>query len=133
MSTYFKQLICEKDNRFSIIIENDGRVAYAYLLDQDSIIGDVWLYNQINTPNIVDWKDIEKAPFLNSLKYTKNDKSLISNRFIDSAKTFWNIHKTNVQVLIQFENGLKVILENGAKPGWSNNVFKDGPLAKLLK
>jgi hypothetical protein len=28
---------------FSVVVEDDGRVAYAYLMHGDAIIGDVWL------------------------------------------------------------------------------------------
>ena len=35
----------EPDGGRSVVLEDDGRVAYAYLLEKDTIVSDVWLYN----------------------------------------------------------------------------------------
>jgi hypothetical protein len=37
-----------------VVLEDDGRVAYAYLLERDAIVADVWLYNIGEDP--VDWQ-----------------------------------------------------------------------------
>ncbi|QUJ67380.1 hypothetical protein KDD30_15295 [Photobacterium sp. GJ3] len=60
------------DNRtgYSTIFDDDGRVAYAYLLDEtDSIVGDVWLYNRCSTPVEPEWKEPENMPFANPQAY----------------------------------------------------------------
>src|SRR3954471_17477542 len=49
----------------SAVFEDDGRVAYAYLLDGDEIVADVWLYNRAATPEQPEWRDRSRAPFLN--------------------------------------------------------------------
>lgn len=38
------------DKEHFLIIEDNGRVAYAYLLKNEKIIGDVWLYNRCVSP-----------------------------------------------------------------------------------
>ena len=54
------------DGAHAVVIEDDGRVAYAYLLDADGkICGDVWLYNRGPAPKEPEWTDREKAPFAN--------------------------------------------------------------------
>ncbi len=53
----------------SLIVEDDGRVAYAYLLDGKQMIADVWLYNVAPTPDHQDWKDRSQMPFLNPRDY----------------------------------------------------------------
>ncbi len=45
----------------SVLLEDDGSVAYAYLLEGDMITGDVWLYNVGEAPETVNWRD--RCPF----------------------------------------------------------------------
>ena len=42
-------MLIERDNGatgYSAVFEDDGKVAYAYLLDDGRIVADVWLYNR---------------------------------------------------------------------------------------
>ncbi|MEL6732644.1 MAG: hypothetical protein AAFP83_16055, partial [Bacteroidota bacterium] len=39
------QIKAEKNPAYAVVIEDDQKVAYAYLLHQGKIVGDVWLYN----------------------------------------------------------------------------------------
>ena len=55
--------------RYSLVFEDDGKVAYAYLKHAGEIVGDVWLYNRAGTPLVPEWTDIERAPFLNPKAY----------------------------------------------------------------
>jgi len=57
------------DGRLSVMLEDDGRVAYAYLLQDGKVVGDVWLYNVVETPERVDWKDRSQMPFLNPKRF----------------------------------------------------------------
>ena len=42
----FLRKFVSEDGEFALMIEDDGKVGYAYLLDADGhICGDVWLYN----------------------------------------------------------------------------------------
>jgi hypothetical protein len=51
---------------WSVEVEDDGRVCYAYLLSvEGQIVGDVWLYNRCDAPAEPEWTDSEKAPFAN--------------------------------------------------------------------
>jgi hypothetical protein len=50
---------------YSAVFEDDGKVAYAYLLSEDRIVADVWLYNRIAAPQEPEWRDRSKAPFAN--------------------------------------------------------------------
>ncbi len=52
------------------MIEDDGRVGYAYLLNQEGkVCGDVWLYNRGPAPKEPEWSDREKAPYANPESY----------------------------------------------------------------
>jgi len=56
---------------YSVVIEDDGKVAYAYLLNKDEIVSDVWLYNQRQTPEQPEWTEKSRMPFLNPRNYAK--------------------------------------------------------------
>src|SRR5262245_3824854 len=53
------------DGRYIVTVEDDGKVAYAYLKDGKTIVGDVWLYNRCPTPEAPEWRDRSKIPFAN--------------------------------------------------------------------
>jgi hypothetical protein len=52
-----------------VVLEDDGRVAYAYLKDHGAIVADVWLYNVAEAPDQNHWRDKSNLPFLNPGKY----------------------------------------------------------------
>ena len=50
----------------SVVVEDDGRVCYAYFLSAaGEVLADVWLYNRCKTPAEPEWTDRERAPFAN--------------------------------------------------------------------
>ncbi len=40
---------------FALLIEDDDKVCYAYLLNEERIVGDIWLYNNVTTPRESEW------------------------------------------------------------------------------
>src|SRR4051812_15928622 len=69
--THFLHQIPNFQSRYSIVVEDDGKVAYAYSLQGASIVADVWLYNQREAPDKPEWDDSNNAPFLNPKGYCK--------------------------------------------------------------
>jgi hypothetical protein len=60
-------------NGWALVVEDNGRVAYAYLRDDTSrTVGDVWLYNTVETPDLPEWKDRKLLPFRNPRGYAEN-------------------------------------------------------------
>ena len=59
------QNFCEFDPSFSVIFEDDERVAYAYLYRKVEIIADVWSYNTILASPDANFEDPDDMPFLN--------------------------------------------------------------------
>jgi len=124
----------EKSGKYSVVIEDNGRVAYAYLLENDEIIGDVWIYNCDPTPNKPEWDIPSKMPFLNSKTY------VAENRIPNIEKeSDWHVKwhcngqvLERVELLCLKENLLIAVLKPNSKPGWSYFAKKDGPLAKVL-
>lgn len=123
------------ENRFdatdySAVFEDDGRVAYAYLLKGGDIIADVWLYNHGEPPDEPEWEDPTRMPFANPNGFASpkpfnpiTDASDISFK--------WNAgNPPTVKIFIRGEPFAKLI--PGSKPGWSKLAIRDGPLALTL-
>ncbi len=53
------------DSTLRVVFEQTSRNAYAYMIDGDEFVGDVWLYNIEPTPSEPPWTDIANAPFSN--------------------------------------------------------------------
>ena len=130
MSTFTTQIPCEFDRHYSLKIEDDGRVAYAYLLEDDNIVGDVWLYNQQEAPETSFWR-AEDMPFLNPKEYLAKDATIKPIQQESEIRTEWTESKDDglIEVGIYIRDKFVAAVAVGSKPGWSVLVAKDGPLA----
>jgi len=45
MNEFYQQYFCPYDEKYSVIIEDNGKVSYAYLLKLKNIIGDVGIHS----------------------------------------------------------------------------------------
>jgi hypothetical protein len=113
----------------SVVLEDNGAVAYAYLLEKGAVVADVWLYNVGAAPERVDWKDRSAMPFLNPRRYC-TDTPVVSRLCDDSAVIcMWSVR--GVDILL---DGQRIAwLEHGSKPGWSRFAALAGPLARPLE
>ena len=130
MSKFYIQIPCELDANYSVIIEDDGRVAYAYLMAYEDIIGDVWLYNQQESPQQTTW-DATQMPFLNPAEYIDNTTQLSPIKDESDVRCEWDESPDDgtIEVSILIRGKFIAQLVSGSKPGWSTLVVKDGPLA----
>jgi hypothetical protein len=118
----------EPDGHRSLILEDDGKVAYAYLLENGLVVGDVWLYNVGADPHTTDWSDASAMPFRNPEKYCTAETLPRLGR--DAAITCtWSTRG----VAISVGGSLWARLESGSKPGWSRKARVRGPLAQPLE
>ena len=117
----------ELEGQRCLVLEDDGRVAYAYLVEGDTVVSDVWLYNVGDTPVSVNWRDQTAMPFQNPLKYCAPEKPP-RLRSDSDVTCLWN--KEGVTILIAGSAWAR--LEKGSKPGWSRTARIAGPLAKPL-
>lgn len=117
----------EPNGHLSVVLEDDGKVAYAYLLEGDSVVGDVWLYNVGEAPDAVNWRDKSAMPFCNPAKYCTGEK-LPRLREDSEVACQWS----NQGVTVSVSGLVWARLDKGAKPGWSRAAGRDGPLAKPL-
>jgi hypothetical protein len=133
MSEFFEQFFYNETDKHSLIIDDDGKVSYAYLLDGEKIIADVWLYNQAKTPDLTIGESLDEIPFLNTVEYV--NENIIISPLSDPRDIFikWEFKNDNLeQVSIFIRDQLSAILKPGSKPGWSICAKKDSRLAKVL-
>lgn len=134
MTEFYTQIYSADCTKFSLIFEDDGRVCYAYLLQNTDIIGDIWLYNQSPTPLDTIWNKTD-LPFLNPAEFVKDDiiiQPITSESEIDIGWSYFSGECILGQVKIFVRGKLLAIMKPGSTPGWSIAVKKDGPLAKKL-
>ncbi|GAB3938266.1 hypothetical protein [Mucilaginibacter myungsuensis] len=130
MSTFLTQIACEVDDAYSVLIEDDGRVAYAYLLEFGDVIGDVWLYNQDEAPTDSNWA-MQSSPYLNPREFLADGSDIKPIKDEKELRCEWTLSASDssVEVGIYIRDKFVASIESGSKPGWSVLVVKDGPLA----
>jgi hypothetical protein len=118
----------------SIVIEDDGRVAYAYMLDSEAgIVADIWLYNRWAAPEEPEWDHRPTTPILNPKEYVRTD---LEFELPDSGAEFtvdWQLQgPSDPKAIIYLRNEKWAMLTPGSKPGCCCLASKDGPLARIL-
>lgn len=123
---------CHFDNYYSVVLEDDGRVAYAYLIEGEDAIGDVWLYNVQEAPKDSNWGQ-QQLPYLNPEEYINKDIRVAP--ITDKSEVYfeWNesLSDGSIEVSIYIRDKFIAQIITGSKPGWSTLVVKDGPLAQV--
>ena len=114
---------------FAVYIEDDDRVCYAYLLMEDKIVGDIWLYNHAPTPSDPEWHSKENLPFLNPAEFVK--ENLEPFEASSPVEVTWDLGEETVANIF-LASRLIAKLTVGSCPGWSSLVTKDGPLARKM-
>ena len=110
-----------------VVLEDDGRTAYAYLLVKGVVVSSVWLYNVVDAPIVVDWSLDAKLSLLNPRAYCNLTESVRigSTSHIECA---W--FASGVEISIDGRRW--ACLKQGSAPGWSRGAAVAGPLAKPL-
>ena len=113
-----------------VVVEDNGRVAYAYLLVRQEIVSDVWLYNVAPTPRIPPWaseEGRENMPFLNPEPYVLEERG-IGRAKAGNVLCRWGQNAVDIEI-----DGIWAArLQQGVRPGWSYLAGRDGPLALRL-
>jgi hypothetical protein len=118
----------------AVIIEDDGRVAYAYLLDSNgTICSDVWLYNRCPAPVEPEWHDPANLPFANPASFMRESSRFALPRSARDFIVAWDNAGGVLVAKIHLNDHYFARLEAGAKPGWSTLAIKEGPLAQVLR
>lgn len=120
---------------YSVIFDDDGRAAYAYLRDSTGkIVGDVWVYNRCQAPAEPEWHDVENLPCANAAAFTKPHLDFGPVEKVSELTIEWDDTPRKQVRARLFKNDLLIaILAEGVMPGWSSMAKKNGPLARVLK
>ncbi len=117
---------------FTVVVEDDGKVAYAYLRKVAAIVGDIWLYNRCETPDQSEWKDRSKLPFANCKGYMKDEGRITAPVSLEDVAVEWEYAGEQPRAHVFLFGGLIASVKEGEKPGYSRFASRDGPLAKLM-
>lgn len=115
-----------------LVIEDNGRVCYGYLISPEGIIGDVWLYNRGAPPREPEWDNPERAPFANPANLSKENLPYVIPNSSDAFKVHWEEIEGGSMARIYIDEVLGGILAPGDKPGQSAAACADGPLARVI-
>lgn len=112
----------------SLVIDDDGRVAYAFLrgLD-DEIIGDVWLYNRVPCDEPPDWTDATQAPFLNPTSMARPLDGPPPTH--DELSVEWTLDGVLLLADVKVRGALLARVSPGSAPGWNVLALEAGPCA----
>jgi hypothetical protein len=132
-----KGFVCEfasPDGGETVVIEDDGEVCYAYILnDRGAISGDVWLYNRCPTPVGPEWHNRENLPFANPASFVNQNSTFRPPAHANEFAVEWD-DADGVSIAKVFLNQTYFAeLMIGSRPGWSLLASKDGPLAQVLR
>jgi hypothetical protein len=118
----------------SATFEDDGRVAYAYIWQNDTIVADVWLYNHGEPPTEPEWRDPGKLPFANPKGFASTEPfAPVTDESEVTFSWFHSSSPSDLVLSICIRGELIAKLTPGSKPGWCRLAVKDGPLALQLK
>mgnify|MGYP000868752746 CR=1 FL=1 len=113
----------------SVVIDDDGRVAYAFLRGpDDAIIGDVWLFNRIAPETPIDWADPTQAPFLNPPELARPFAGKLPGAKDLSVQ--WTLDGPLLLADVHVRGQLLARLTPGSTPGWNVLALAAGPCAQ---
>ncbi|PZR07185.1 MAG: hypothetical protein DI536_28415 [Archangium gephyra] len=112
-----------------VVINDDGRVAYAYLHEPEGeIIGDVWLYNRVPTPDVADWSNPLDAPFPNPASHARALDQALPERE-DDLSVEWTVDGELLMADVHLRGVFLARLTPGSAPGWNVFATRRGPCA----
>ncbi|WP_170326038.1 hypothetical protein [Ruegeria arenilitoris] len=119
------------DGQQSLILDDDGKTGYAYLLDEGGkVTADCWLYNRKAAPVENEWKFSKNMPFANSAEYVKPEFTGGFNPPKNDGELSVGWTDQGAELFIRDRLFARLVV--GSKPGWSRLAAKDGPLALML-
>ncbi len=117
---------------FSLVFDDDGKVAYAYLREGNRIVGDLWLYNRGSTPEQPEWPDKSKLPFANPKEYVAEQGTVVRSVSATDISVTWAYEQDEAVAHIFLFGALCGIVGPGDRPGFARFAAKDGPLARAM-
>lgn len=134
MSNSFLLRFEHSDGSHAVVLEDNGRVAYAYITEAGRIVADVWLYNRCPAPEHPECQSRAPMPFANAQDYVSTAPfSPPSSE--DQIGVEWNAPQKGepLRAFLFLRDALHAVLVVGEKPGMCRMARRDGPLAKVLQ
>lgn len=129
------EFIYPLSNDYKLYIEDDGKTAYAYLIENGKFISDVWLYNVVPSPYTPEWQEKnaqDLMPFTNSVEYLNDEKFELPTS-PEQIGVDWEKENDNTIIAkIFIRDELHAIVSSKEKIGHCKLVRQDGPLARIL-
>lgn len=119
--------------RYTLTVEVDNKVAYAYLKQDDEIVGDVWLFNRCVAPQRTEWRDRNNLPFANCEGYMSERGHLTTPVHAGDIKVKWEYEAGAPWAYVYVFEELFGVIGVGDKPGYARFAIKDGPLARVME
>lgn len=120
-------------DKWTVVVEEDENVCYAYLLLEGAVVFDAWAYNRTPAPLLASWKPSDrKMPSVNSAEYV-NGTGVLDEVQPNRLSVSWPIDidsDPSAEVVVCVDGDPIVWLAFGAKPGWAALAVRDGPLAR---
>ena len=130
------------DGSWTVVVEEDERVCYAYLYDRHAeeganpISGDVWLYNLTPAPAVAEWTlpdARDRMPFLNAAGFAV-EQGMLSGVRPEHLDVKWLEDSSGlVTADIYISGALHARLKPGSRPGWSALAVRESPIAIPLE
>jgi 2'-5' RNA ligase len=118
-----------QDGTRQLVVDEDEHACYAYLLEGEEIVADVWLYNVGATPEHNPWTVPDHPPpFANPARLVRSDLDM--PLLTDASQTEARWRDDVVELLC--DGVLWARLWPGAKPGESRMAAAPGPVAVPL-
>lgn len=125
----------DRDYNQTVIFNDDGHTAYAYLAEGEQLeecVGDVWLYNTTETPQAPEWTDASRAPFANPAEYVVAERVRPAKTPQEVSFKWVREPAQRVFCAVFVRGELFAVLTKDAKPGWSRNAKRNSPVALVL-
>ena len=118
----------------ALVIDDDGRVAYAYLRGADgAIVADVWLYNRCPAPAEPEWNARPAGPMANPQGFVRTDLQIMLPESEADFAIDWQLQSaSDPKVIIYLRDEVWATMAPGTRPGFCRLAKMDGPLARLL-
>jgi hypothetical protein len=118
------------DGKTTAFFEDDGEVAYCYILQDGEFVSDVWLYNRSQSPLEKPWKTEIDPPYLNPLEYSNRLDKFPEKK--DDISIDWRSIDGEPSAFVSLFDELLGYVSASVKPGHARLAKKNGPLAKMI-
>jgi hypothetical protein len=119
--------------RYTVAFEDDGKVAYAYVKRGGDIVGDVWLYNRIATPEVPEWKDRTKIPFANCKGFMREEGRISRTVSAADVNVDWELENDSPVAYVYIFDDLFGVVGVGDRPGYARFAIKDSRLGRVME